>query len=60
MGYYELRVTDDWIRLVHKSVSRHLETWAGGDSSEQVALMETKANLDRLLLEVVFLENIDE
>ncbi len=60
MEIFELKVTDMWIRLVHKSVSRHLETWPGGDPNEQLALMETKADLDRLILELAFSKQLDE
>lgn len=60
MEIYELKVTDMWIRLVHKSVSRHLETWPGGDPDEQLALMQAKEDLDRLMLELAFSKTIDE
>jgi hypothetical protein len=60
MEYYELRVTDDWIRVVHKSVSRYLETWPGGDPDEQIALTQVKENLDRLMLELSFSKTVNE
>tara|TARA_B100001559_G_scaffold321120_1_gene336516 strand:- start:430 stop:612 length:183 start_codon:yes stop_codon:yes gene_type:complete len=56
MQQYELVVNDSWIRLVHSAVSNSLETWPGGDPSEQVALMTLKTDLDRLMLEVSFNE----
>jgi hypothetical protein len=59
MEIYELRVTDAWIRLVHKSVSKHLDTWPGGDPAEQLALMEAKGHLDKLMLELLFSKALD-
>jgi len=59
MEQYNLTVNNSWILLVHKSVANYLETWPGGDPSEQIALMKLKSDLDRLLLEISFNETMD-
>ena len=51
---YNLVVNDVWIKLVHDSVRKNLETWPGGDPDEQVALMELRNQLDKLALEIMF------
>ena len=59
MEYYQITVNDIWVVLVHKAVSKYLETWPGGDPSEQEALMKLKADLDKMLLEVSFNKSMD-
>ena len=59
MYYYEIAVNDTWIVLVHAAVSKHLNTWPGGDPSEQEALIKLKADLDKMLLEVSFDKSMD-
>ena len=50
---FELDV--DAIRLLHRSVSFHLEKWPGGsDPSEQQALLRMKTLLTAALLECSF------
>ena len=39
------------VRLLHRSVSFHLEKWPGGHPNEQVALQQLKDNLFRVILE---------
>ena len=53
MNYQDL-VNDEWIRLVNKSVKKHLESWPGGDPHEQIALQALSQQLDRLALEVMY------
>ena len=59
MEYYQITVNDIWVVLVHKAVSKYLETWPGGDPSEQEALIKLKADLDKMLLEVSFDKSMD-
>ena len=59
MEFYQITVNDTWIILTHKAVSKYLETWPGGDPSEQEALMKLKADLDKMLLEVSFNKSMD-
>ena len=51
---YTLTVNDSYIKLMHASVARYLETWPGGDPEEQQALIIMKQHLDKLLLEAMF------
>jgi len=59
MEFYQITVNDIWVVLVHKAVSKYLETWPGGEPAEQKALMVLKADLDRMLLEVSFNKSMD-
>ena len=59
MEFYQITVNDTWVVLVHKAVSKYLETWPGGDPAEQEALMTLKSDLDRMLLEVSFNKSMD-
>tara|TARA_X000001382_G_C3114021_1_gene160915 strand:+ start:553 stop:735 length:183 start_codon:yes stop_codon:yes gene_type:complete len=59
MEFFQITVNDTWVILTHKSVSKYLETWAGGDPSEQEALKRLKSDLDRMLLEVSFNKSMD-
>ena len=59
MEFYQITVNDTWIILTHKAVSKYLETWPGGDPSEQEALIQLKSDLDRMLLEVSFSKSMD-
>ena len=51
---YNLTVNDAYIQVMHRSVCFSLDQWAGGEPEEQLALMELKSLLDRLLLETMF------
>ena len=51
---YELTVNDSYVRLMHRAVCFYLDQWSGGDPDEQIAYMELKKHLDRLLLETMF------
>ena len=59
MEFFQITVNDTWIVLTHKAVSKYLETWPGGDPSEQEAIMALKSDLDRMLLEVSFSKSMD-
>ena len=43
--------------MVHKAVTKYIETWAGGDPEEQIAYLHLKSELDRLMLEVQYKED---
>jgi|TARA_B100001559_G_scaffold223939_1_gene188013 hypothetical protein len=59
MEFFQITVNDTWIVLTHKAVSKYLETWPGGDPSEQEALIRLKSDLDRMVLEVSFNKSMD-
>ena len=59
MEYYEIAVNDAWIILIHQAVSKYLQTWPGGDPSEQEAFMRLKSDLDKMMLEVSFNKSMD-
>ena len=43
--------------MVHKAVTKYIETWSGGDPEEQIAYLHLKSELDRLMLEVQYKED---
>tara|TARA_B100000530_G_scaffold165740_1_gene104292 strand:+ start:1684 stop:1866 length:183 start_codon:yes stop_codon:yes gene_type:complete len=59
MEFFQITVNDTWIVLTHKAVSKYLETWPGGDPSEQEALIKLKSDLNRMVLEVSFNKSMD-
>jgi hypothetical protein len=52
-----LTVNNIWILMVHKAVTKYIETWSGGDPEEQIAYLHLKSELDRLMLEVQYKED---
>ena len=51
---YELTVNGAYIHLMHRAVAFYLDQWSGGDPEEQMAYMELRSHLDKLLLETMF------
>lgn len=51
---YQLTVNDAYVRLMHRAVTKYIETWPGGDPEEQQAMLVMKQHLDKLMLETMF------
>ena len=53
-NYFQLRLTIEDIKLLHYSVEKALEMWAGGEPEEQMALFDMRSTLRRMILDYTF------
>ena len=55
--YYQLELPIEAVRMIHKSLSFHLEKWAGGDPCEQEDIRMMRDNFYKIILDYQF-ENL--
>ena len=54
---YQVHLTPDAIKQIHRTLSFHLDKWPGGDPEEQEALVQLKSDFYRIVLETTFQED---
>ena len=52
---FQMNVSIERVKLLHYSVEKALEVWAGGDPEEQIELIHTRDMLRRMILDYTFM-----
>lgn len=52
---FQMNVTIENIKILHYSVERAIEVWAGGDPDEQMDLFQMRDTLRRMILDYTFM-----
>ncbi len=55
--YYNIELPIQAIKMIHKSLSVHLEKWSGGDPDEQEDIRMMRDNFYKIILDYQF-ENL--
>ena len=51
---FQMNISIENVKLLHYSVEKALEVWAGGEPEEQMALFELRDTLRRMILDYTF------
>ena len=51
---FQMNISIENVKLLHYSVEKSLEVWAGGEPEEQMALFELRDTLRRMILDYTF------
>ena len=54
MEAFELTMGIDAIRMLSKSVKKHIEVWPGGDPDEQILLLELDTYFNKIILDATY------